>query len=55
MMRHKLLPFMKDGVPSVAASIVAEHVGIGVFMAQIVGNFAFSAISVLEINYDISF
>jgi hypothetical protein len=44
---------MKNGVSSVAAAIVAQHVGVGVFVGQIVGNFAFSAISILEINYDI--
>ena len=53
MVGDEFFALMKDCVARIAAAVVAEHVGIGVFVAQIVGDFAFSAISILEINYDI--
>ena len=33
LVRDELLPFMKNGVSCIRAAVVAEHVGIGVFMA----------------------
>jgi len=53
MVGDEFLPFVEDRVPGVASAVVAEHVGVGVFICQIVGNFALATISILEINYDI--
>ena len=47
------LTLMKNGVAGVRAAVVSEYMGILFRLAKMVGNFALSAVSVLEIDYDI--
>ena len=53
MVCDEFLSLMKNGMACVAASVVTEHVCVGAFLAQKVGNLALSAVSILEIDYDI--
>ena len=45
---------MKNGVSSVAAAVVAEDMGVFLGTGEVVGHFALSAISILEIDNNIS-
>ena len=53
-MGDKLLTFMENCVACVAAPVVPEDVRIGVRTGEIVSDFSFAAISILEIHYHIN-
>ena len=52
-MRSELHSVMKDGVPCVCTSVIADDVRVLVFLAQKMGYFALARIPVLQINDDI--
>jgi hypothetical protein len=45
--------FVENGVAGIGSAVVAQDVGVIACLAKMVGNFAFPAIPVLEIDYDI--
>lgn len=53
MVGYEFFTFMKYGMPRVAATVVAQNVRIGVFVAEIVRDFPLSTVSVLEVHYHI--
>jgi hypothetical protein len=54
-MSNKLLPIMVDGVPGVAASVIADTVCIIPIFQKVMSNLSLSLIAVLNANDDIYF
>ena len=55
MVGYEFFSFMENRVPSIAAAVISQNVSVFLRLAQKVGNFAFAAIPILEIDDDIHF